>query len=79
MNALGVAPLARKTTPKPPPEPAPGVRPKQPFAVQVRGRPEWKAWVKELARANRQDVAGVVDSALARMAKEMGFRDPPER
>jgi hypothetical protein len=79
MNALGVAPLARKITKAPPPEPTPEGRPKQPFAVQVRGRPEWKRWVAELAKANRQNVASVVDTALARLAKEMGFRDPPER
>jgi hypothetical protein len=78
MNALGVTLLARKIV-QPPPEPAPEGRPKQPFAVQVRGRPEWKKWARGLAKANRQSVAALVDTALARIAKDIGYPDPPER
>lgn len=77
MIAVGAPALARKkpTTPKPATE----RWTQQPFAIQVRGTPQWKQWVKELAEANRQDVAGLVDQALARLAKEIGFRDPPKR
>jgi hypothetical protein len=59
--------------------PVPGYAPAQPLAVQVRGTPEWKQWVEDLAEANRQQVSGLVDTALARLAKEIGFRDPPKR
>lgn len=82
MSVLGVIPLAKKSAPRPAapaPEAEPAGRPKQPLAVQVRGRPEWKRWVKDLATANRQDVASLVDTALARMAREIGFREPPMR
>ena len=51
----------------------------KPLAIQVRGSIEWKEWVEALAEANRQKVAGLIDTALTRFAKEMGFRDPPER
>ncbi len=57
----------------------PGFKKGQDMAAQVRGTPEWKEWVEELAKANRQSVSGVIDTALARLAKEIGFREPPER
>ena len=51
----------------------------QPPAVQVRGTPEWKEWVEELAEFLRLPVSGLVDTSLARTARENGFRDPPKR
>lgn len=77
--AVGGSLLARKKSPPPDPKREPETWSRQPFAVQVRGTPEWKEWVEELAEFNRQKVAGLVDTALARLAKEVGFRDPPKR
>ncbi len=51
----------------------------QPIAAQVRGSAEWKEWLEGIAKANRQSVSGLLDTALARYAKEMGYPDPPER
>ena len=78
MTVLGISPLVRKKT-KAEPVRDPDKWKGQPLAVQVRGTPAWKAWVEGLAKANRQDVSGLVDQALARLAKEMGYPDPPER
>jgi hypothetical protein len=77
MNAMGANPLARKKKSEPVRDP--DTWKGQPLAIQVRGTPEWKEWVEGLASANRQNVAGLVDTALARLAKEIGFRDPPDR
>jgi hypothetical protein len=57
----------------------PGFKRGQDIAAQVRGTPEWKEWVEELAKANRVSVAGLIDMVLARFARETDFRDPPER
>jgi hypothetical protein len=51
----------------------------QPPAIQVRGSAEWKQWVEELAKFLRQPVSGLVDTSLARTARESGFREPPKR
>jgi hypothetical protein len=79
ISAFGATLLAEKESAKREPEPDPVKWSRQPLAIQVRGTPEWKQWVHDLARANRQDVAGVVDTALALQAKQIGFREPPER
>jgi hypothetical protein len=51
----------------------------KPVAAQVPGSIQWKAWVEGLAKAQRQSVAGVIDTALARLAREIGYREPPPR
>ncbi len=51
----------------------------KPIVASVRGSLEWKQWVEELALENRQSVANLIDMALARLAKDTGFRDPPDR
>ncbi len=71
----GVPTMARKPTKKPSQAWASG----KPLAAQLRGSAEWKEWLDELAKTNRQSVAGVIDTALARLAREVGFREPPER
>jgi hypothetical protein len=43
------------------------------------GRPEWKKWVQDFAVFNRCDVGTLVDQALTRLARELEFREPPER
>ncbi len=78
MNASrgGVAEMAKKKPRKAKSEPW---GESKPLAAQLRGSEEWKAWLEEFARVNRWSVAGVIDTALTRLAKELGFRDPPER
>jgi len=51
----------------------------KPIAAQVRGSARWKRWAQGLAKANRQSVAELIDTALARLAREIGYREPPER
>jgi hypothetical protein len=52
----------------------------RPIALTVRGRDEWKAWVRRLAAADRSSLNELVDRALARYAREIGFKEsPPER
>ena len=68
--------MAKKKAPKPKSEPW---GESKPLAAQLRGSTEWKAWLEEFARSNRLSVAGVIDMALTRLAKDLGFREPPER
>jgi hypothetical protein len=51
----------------------------KPIAAQLRGSAQWKAWVEGLAKAQRQSVAGVIDTALARLAREIDYHEPPPR
>lgn len=52
---------------------------KPPIVATVRGSAEWKAWLEGLAERRRQTVAGVIDSAVAQLARECGYPDPPKR
>jgi hypothetical protein len=64
-----------ETTTPPVPEPEP-----RQTLFSVKGRPSWLAWVDRLAAADRSTRADLLDRALARYAKEIGFREaPPER
>ncbi len=74
MTQAGTIALAKQKAPKRDPD----SWKIQPIAAQVRGSAEWKAWLEELAMANRQTVAGLLDTAVVRLAKEIGFREPPE-
>lgn len=76
LDTNGATPLAKK---KPRGVSDQAYAPSQPLAVQVRGSAEWKQWVEDLATANRQNVSGLIDTALARQAQEIGFRNPPKR
>jgi hypothetical protein len=51
----------------------------KPNAFNIRGTAEWKKWVEEFADSTRHTTAGLVDFALAELAKKLGFRDPPAR
>jgi hypothetical protein len=64
--------MAKKKAPKPKSEPW---GESKPLAAQLRGSAEWKAWLEEFARSNRLSVAGVIDMALTRLAKDLGFRE----
>jgi hypothetical protein len=50
-----------------------------PIVASIRGTPEWKTWLEDLAKANRQSVSGMIDLALADYARTRGFKPPPER
>lgn len=61
----------KKTTPKPKLEP-------KSIAFRVSG--EYGEWVDKLAASNRTNVASLLDQALAKFAREIGFTEaPPER
>jgi len=50
------------------------------LVLQVRGSPEWKAWLEGLAEFDRTTVADVADRAIVRYAREIGFTEPaPKR
>jgi predicted transcriptional regulator len=52
----------------------------QPKAIAFRVSDDYAAWVEKLAAHNRTTVSGMLDQALVRFAKEIGFTDPaPER
>jgi len=48
-------------------------------SVAFRVNAEYAQWVDELAIHNRTTIAGLIDQALARHARETGFKAPPER
>jgi hypothetical protein len=45
----------------------------RPAMTMVRSSAEWKAWVEELAEYNRTNVTDLIDQALVRHAREIGF------
>lgn len=49
------------------------------LAIQIRGAPEWKAWVEEMAAFDRLSVAAMTDRALSRYAEMIGFKEPPPK
>ncbi len=60
----------------PKPKTAPG---RLAVAFTLKGSPEWKAWVEELANHSRTDVSKLIDLALVEYAKARGIRDAPKR
>lgn len=77
---VGVSPVAKK---KPGPKPelgGPETWKKKPLILNLRGSEEFKAWLQDLAAADRQSVSGVVERALVHYAKGIGFtKEAPER
>jgi hypothetical protein len=48
--------------------------------LTIKGTDEWRTWLEELSRFLRTPTSTLVDHALVRYAKEMGFeREAPER
>ncbi len=59
-------------------KPAPG-EPKR-IVLQIKGTDEWKEWLDGLGKHLRTPTSTVVDHALVRYAKEVGYkREAPER
>lgn len=48
-------------------------------SVAFRVSADYAKWLDEMAAHNRTTVAGLLDQALARHARETGFREPPAR
>lgn len=71
--------VAKKRTKPPVPEPI--VEPdRQAVVLTMRGRPEWKTWLKRLAKHCHLRVAVCVEQALMEYATTRGFRElPPDR
>jgi hypothetical protein len=50
------------------------------IVLAVRGRQVWKDWIDRLAAHDRSSINELIDRALARYAREIGFKEvPPER
>lgn len=62
--------------------PAPNVkswRSNFPVIFTMRGSPEWRAWLNDLARSRHMNTSGLIDFAVIEFAERIGFREPPER
>lgn len=46
---------------------------RKPMMMNLRGSPEFKQWVQELADYDRETAAGVIERALVHYAKAIGF------
>jgi hypothetical protein len=52
----------------------------RPIALTIRGRAPWKDWVAKLAKHERISINELVDRALVKYGREIGFKEnPPER
>lgn len=48
--------------------------------LTIKGTPEWKAWLDDLGDHCRMPASTIVDHALVKYAKEMGFqKEAPRR
>lgn len=53
---------------------------RKPMIAQLRGADAWKAWIERAAAHDTRTVAGFLERAAVRYAKEIGFtEEPPER
>ena len=61
-------------------KPGPGGPGRKPMIVQMRGSHQYKEWAERLARFDGMTLSTLVDRALRRYAKEIGFDEaPPQR
>lgn len=72
-----------KSESDPEPRVKPGPKPKAggalPNVVSMRGTPEWREWLGRLSEKCRATPSGLIDRALAELAKREGFEEPPRR
>jgi hypothetical protein len=61
--------------------PAPKRVPKatQPNAITIRGSAEWKNWLEAFAARMRTGPTALIDLALAKLAHQEDFQEPPPR
>lgn len=45
--------------------------------LTIRGTDEWREWLERAARHSRMTVSTFVDLAVAKLASENGFAEPP--
>ncbi|QDV34053.1 hypothetical protein [Tautonia plasticadhaerens] len=48
-------------------------------AISLRGTREWRDWLRRLSDHCRTTGATVIDQALAKYARDVGFDEPPPR
>lgn len=68
--------MAKKRT-----QPVPKAKPEGPLpnVISMRGTLEWRGWLRELAEHCRATPSGLIDRALAELARREGFKGPPPR
>jgi hypothetical protein len=49
----------------------------EPKTIGIRSSPAWAEWLDRCAAHNRTTVAGLIDQAITRYAREIGFTEPP--
>lgn len=60
--------------------PVPTVAGPRRTVLTIKGTDQWKGWLERLGKHLRTPTSTIVDHALVRYAKEMGFEEsPPER
>jgi hypothetical protein len=47
--------------------------------IMLKGRPEYRDWINELAERARMPASVLIDHALAEKAERLQFRPPPPR
>ena len=71
--------MAKKRAPEPAPAVATSQGPRR-TVLTIKGTDEWREWLERLGKHLRTPASTIVDHALVRYAKEMGFKEePPER
>ncbi len=70
---MKAATMAKKRGPKPKPD---EVRSE---TITLKCRPEYKAWLAEFARSERDIASRLIDLGLIELAKKRGHEPPPER
>ena len=72
--------VAKKQAAKPAQKPAASkIVPTQPNAITIRGSADWKSWLEDFAGRMRTKPTAIIDLALAKLAQQEGFREPPPR
>ena len=51
----------------------------QPNAITIRGSADWKDWLEKFAAKLRSRPTAVIDLALAKLAEQERFPEPPPR
>jgi hypothetical protein len=69
--------MAKKRPAKP--ELAPVTKGTQPNAITIRGSAEWKDWLDRFASKMRVKPTAIIDLALAKLAEQERFAEPPPR
>jgi hypothetical protein len=45
--------------------------------LSIRGRVEWRDWLARAAEYDRSTIVEMIDRAVTRYAREIGFKEPP--